>query len=390
MKPDTQIAPGSETTPTTFAEAQGGELRHSLSGFRWAIRLVLLGALVVAVYWLLLASDRFVSEGTVIIQKTDLTSGASFDLSMLVSGSSSLNRPDQLLLREYLLSLDMLKKLDAALDLRAHYSDRRRDLISRMWFKDASMEWFHRYYCSRVSITFDDYAGVLRIEAQAYDPQTAQAIANMLLQEGERYMNELGHQLAEAQVSFLTTQVAMAQGRLQLANNTLLNFQNQKGLVSPQGTAENISAIIAKLEAQKSELQTKLATLPTTLAPDHPNILMLKQALAAVDRQIAQERTKLAAPSGKPLNATVEEFQRLQMAATFAQDIYKTALVALEHGRMEATRTLKKVSILQAPSQPEYPMEPRRIYNTAVTLLFAVLLAGILKLLESIVLDHID
>lgn len=373
-----------------LTSVQGAESKSSLTGFRWAIRLVLLGAIAVAVYWLLLASDRFVSEGTVIIQKTNLTSGASFDLSMFVSGTSGVNRPDQLLLREYLLSLDMLKKLDIALDLRSHYSDRQRDLISRMWFRDASLEWFHRYYRSRVNIAFDDYAGVLRIDAQAYDPQTAQAIAKILLQEGERYMNELGHQLAEAQVTFLTTQVTLAQERLQQANNTLLDFQNQKGLVSPQGTAENISAIVAKLEAKKSELQTKLATLPTTLVPNHPNILMLQQARAAVDRQIAQERAKLAAPSGKPLNATVEEFHSLQMAATFAQDIYKTALVALEQGRMEATRTLKKVSILQSPSHPEYPMKPRRIYNTVITLLCVTLLAGILKLLESIVLDHID
>jgi capsular polysaccharide transport system permease protein len=35
-------------------------------------------------------------------------------------------------------------------------------------------------------------------------------------------------------------------------------------------------------------------------------------------------------------------------------------------------------------------MEPRRIYNTALSLLAALLLAGLLKLLESIVLDHVD
>jgi len=51
---------------------------------------------------------------------------------------------------------------------------------------------------------------------------------------------------------------------------------------------------------------------------------------------------------------------------------------------------LDKVSVLQAPTLPEYPMEPRRIYNTLVTLLFALMLAGILKLLEGIILDHVD
>lgn len=390
MNPEAQSTSVPIAGSQKAAKSQGAEPRRNLASFRWSVRLVLLTTLVTVAYWLLFASNRFVSECTVIIQKTDLTTGATFDLSMLISGSSGVNRPDQLLLREYLLSLDMLKKLDASLDLRSHYSDSRRDLASRMWFKDASMEWFHRHYCSRVSISFDDYAGVLRIEAQAYDPQTAQSITNLLLQEGERYMNEIGHNLAEAQVTFLTTQVSLAQERFQQANNNLLDYQNKKGLVSPQATAENISAIVAKLEAQKSELQTQLATLPKNLDTNHPNILMLKQALEAVNRQIVQERAKLAAPSGKTLNYTIEEFHRLQMEATFTQDLYKTALVALERGRMEATRTLKKVSILQSPSLPEYPMKPRRIYNSVVTLLGAALLAGILKMLESIILDHVD
>jgi capsular polysaccharide transport system permease protein len=78
------------------------------------------------------------------------------------------------------------------------------------------------------------------------------------------------------------------------------------------------------------------------------------------------------------------------MELTFAQDFYKAALTALEKGRMDATRMLEKVSVLQAPTLPEYPMEPRRIYNSLVTLLFAVIVAGILKLLESIVRDHTD
>lgn len=358
--------------------------------FRYLICLVFISALAAVAYWLFFASDRFVSDANVIIRKTDSMTGPSLDISMLVAGIAGVNRSDQLLLREYLLSVDMLKKLDAALDLRAHYSDKRQDIVSRMWFKDASMEWFHRHYLSRVNVTYDDFSGVLRVRVQAYDPGAAQAIAGMLVQEGESYMNQIGHELAEAQVSFLTTQVNFAQQRFQQARQALLSFQNEKGLVSPQTTAESISGIIAKLEGQRTQLQTQLASLPTTLDQNHPNITMLRQSLAAVNRQIEQEKAKLAAPSGKTLNYTVEEFELLQMEVNFTHDIYKTALVALEKGRMDATRMLEKVSVLQAPTLPEYPMEPSRVYNTMVTLLFAGLLAAILKLLESIVLDHVD
>jgi capsular polysaccharide transport system permease protein len=351
-------------------------------------RFILFATIATIAYWLFIASDRYVSEASVIIRKTDSLATPAFDVSMLIAGIPGVNRGDQLLLREYLLSVDMLKKLDAQLNLKAHYSSAEHDLFSRLWLTD--MEWFHRYYLSRVAIDYDDYAGVLRIKAQAYDDKTAQAIANMLVSEGERYMNQLSHELAQTQVDFLTTQVDLAQIRFQQASQRLLAFQNQKGLLSPQATAESLNVVIAKLEAQRAQVQIQLAALPKNLDRDHPNIVMLRQSLAAIDRQIAEEKAKLANPSGKTLNLIMEEFQRLQMEVTFTQELYKAALTALEKGRMDATRMLEKVSVLQAPTLPEYPMEPRRIYNSVVTLLFGLMLVGILKLLESIVLDHVD
>jgi hypothetical protein len=66
----------------------------------------------------------------------------------------------------------------------------------------------------------------------------------------------------------------------------------------------------------------------------------------------------LTSAKGQSLNKTVEEYQRLELEAQFQQDAYKSALVALEKGRVEATRTLKKVLVLQSPSMPEYPLRP--------------------------------
>lgn len=362
----------------------------SLRLFDHAVRLILILAIFTIAYWLVFASDRYVSEANVIIRKTDSVGAPTFDLGMLVSGVASVDRANQLLLRDYLLSVDMLRKLDAVLDLRTHYSSSEHDLASRMWFQDASMEWFHRHYLSRVQVEFDEFSGVLRIKVQAYSPEMAQAITQQLVQEGERYMNVLGHEMAQVQVDFLVTQVDQAQGRFQQASQDLLNYQNKAGLLSPQATAESINAIVAALESQRAQLQTQLASLPKSLDRDHPNIVMLKQALKAVDAQIKEEKLKLATPSGGTLNTYVEEFYRLEMNVQFTQELYKSSLSALEKGRIDATRMLEKVSVLQSATLPEYPMEPRRLYNSLVTLLLALILAGILKLLKSIVLDHVD
>jgi len=126
------------------------------------------------------------------------------------------------------------------------------------------------------------------------------------------------------------------------------------------------------------------------LSPKAPEIAQLTLQITALERQSREEQARLASPKGSTLNRTVEEFQRMQMEAEFAQDLYRNALAALEKGRIEATRTLKKVSVLQSPTRPQYPLEPRRIYNITVFAISVFVLAGIIQMLIAIIRDHRD
>jgi capsular polysaccharide transport system permease protein len=249
-------------------------------------------------------------------------------------------------------------------------------------------ESFLRYYLSHVSVEFDEYAGVLVVKAQAYEPKVAQAIANMLVQEGEKYMNEMGHRVAMAQVEFLEGQVQKTADRYQSARSAVLAYQSEKGTVSPQSEAENGVANINKLEATRVELQARRNAMLAYLAPAAPAVIDLDSQISATEKQISQEKSLLTAPNSKAKNRTVEEFQRLEMAAQFAHDAYKSALVGLEKGRFDATRVLQKVSILQAPTLPQEALEPRRAYNSITFILVTMLIAGIVNLLAAIIRDH--
>lgn len=348
-----------------------------------------IASLLAAVYWSFLASDRYVSVAHVVVQRTELAGTPNITIGTLL-GNSAPNQEDQLLLRDHLLSMDMLKRLDARLNLRAHYSDARRDPISRMWSENASLERFHEHYLSRVMIEFDDYSGVLVIEVQAYDPKSAHAIATALVEEGERFMNAMAHRLAQQQVDFLERQVTGLQERVMETRRVVLAFQNRHGLISPPGTAENLAGIINRLEGQLADLRARRTALLGYLMPDAAAVLELNLQIAAIEKQAAGVRGRLAAPQGKTLNTTVEEYERLQVNAQFAQDVYKTSLAALESGRVEATRVLKKISVLQSPFEPQYPVQPRRIYNIIIFSLLALIVAGVLHLLAAIIRDHKD
>ncbi|HMP10024.1 chain-length determining protein [Hydrogenophaga sp.] len=376
------------STPEPAATPPGAP-RPSLWSRHRLLSAAVLACALAAAYWGLIASDRYVSEARVIIQRTDLSGGGSMDFTSLLNMGGGGNRADQLLLRDHLLSLDMLRQLEQRLQLRQHYSTQG-DWLSRLWDADAPLEAFMSHFRSRVSVELDEYAGVLSIRAQAYTPEMAQAIAATLVTEGELKMNAIGHALAQEQVGFLEQQVTQLEQRAQQARAALLAYQNRKGLVSPQATAENIAAIVNRLEAQLSELQTRRASLLGYLQPGNASVVEVELQIRAVERQITAERARLASPGGQTLNLDVEEFGRLEMEAGFAQEVYRSALVALEKGRVEATRTLKKVSVLQAAGLPEYPLQPRRLYNFVVFAITAFLLAGVLQLLLAIVKDHKD
>jgi len=352
-----------------------------------------IASLLAIFYWGIIASDRYVSESHIIIARTDMSSGSS-QASGMLGGVGSSGSADfiafQLWLRDYLLSVDMMNILNSRLNLRAHYSDWHRDPLSRIWFENSSLEKFHDYYLSRVSVELDSNSGTLIVQAQAYDPKMAHDIASMMVEEGEHYMNAMAQHMAEEKVSFLETQVNVVKERDMQARQKILDFQNRKGLVSPLSTATSIDTVVNGLDSQRTALQASRNAMLAYLMPNNPSILVLDQQIAGLEKQINTEKARLASPNGKTLNDTASEFQRLQMNVELIDATYKAALTALETGRIEAAMTLRKVFVLQAPTMPQYPLEPRRIYNIAVFILVMLLLAGIVHLLAAIIRDHKD
>jgi capsular polysaccharide transport system permease protein len=338
-------------------------------------------------YWAVAADDRYLSESHVVIESLQLPSTPSLDLGSILGGGAA--SKDSLLLRDYLLSADMLKKLDAQHKLREHWHDSY-DVFSRLLTKDGPAEWLLEHYRRRVSVEYDDYTGVVVIKVQAYTPEMAQAVARSLVQGGEQFMNELAHKLAREQVAFVEKELLVARDRMARARDVVLAHQNAHGLVSPSSTVGSVSATVARLDGELAGVQARRRVLEGYLAVTAPEMVQVNAQARALEQQLSAERSRLAAPNGKTLNRLAEEHDRLLFEAGFQQDLYKTALAALERARIEASRTIKKLAVVQEPTLPERSVEPRRLYNIVMYLLGTFLLTGILHLIVVIVREHRD
>lgn len=385
---------------------------------------VVLGVLIASLvlYWAAIASPRYVSEATVVVQRSGDDAVAPSAMLSLIAGNSG-DTSDMLMLRERLMSPDVLFALDAQLDLRGHFSDRNRDVLSRLSASTVANERFIDYARHRLDVIYDDYAHTLRIHVQAFSPVMAQRITRALLEEGERFINQLANQQAAEQLRFIDTQLTHFRDGAQRARENLLTFQNRHGLVSPTATVESVTHVIARLDQARAELTASRNMLAVYLTPQAPEMVKISAQIAALSTQIDTERARLTQSNAPPpmpdadhvhrsrstptsanadnarprhaagadrLNRLAAEQRQWQSEATFAEELYATSRAALERARIDSIRKLKTLAVVQSPTLPQESTQPRRAYSIVVWASGLVLCFALFSLVRAIVREHRD
>ena len=183
------------------------------------------------------------------------------------------------------------------------------------------MKLTYKYFKNRVTVAYDEYSGVVRISAQAFDPETATKITTLLVQNGEDFMNKLSHKIADEQVLFLSQQVEISKNELLVANEQLLDFQNKRNIVSPTTEVENYQSLIANLEKQKSEILVKIDTLPANLGNNNHIKQSMLTNIKAIEEQISKLREKITNANEKvsALNELADEERLLNLRKLFEE-----------------------------------------------------------------------
>lgn len=363
---------------------------HALTPRRLKVAMIGVPALLACVYYLFFAADRFVSESIVTVRQANHDSGNVPGMALLLGGANPPSRDDALYLRQYVQSLELLQRLEARLHLREHYESQGRDLLFRL-YRGTSQEWFHEYYRSRVEVRFDDSASMLTVRVEAFTPAFAQQMNQAILQESERFVNALSQQMSAEQLRFAETELQRAAGRLQGVKNQVLTFQTTHKLLDPMAQAQAAGTLSAELQASLSKQEAELKNALSYLNEDSYQVKALHSQVQALRSQLeAEHRRATAGRGGERLNALAAEFQDLKLQAGFAEDAYKLALAAVESARIEATRKLKSVVVIEPSSLPESAAYPRRLYNLVTLLVVCALLYAVVRLVVATVREHQD
>jgi capsular polysaccharide transport system permease protein len=362
-----------------------------LSARQLLVVLVLLPLGLQALYLIAIAKDRYVSEAVVSVRQSGGDSGALPGAALALAGITPSSHEDTLHLRDFIHSQGLLATLQERLPFKDHFAQAGADLPLRL-SPTAPREVVTRYFRDRVEVSFDDKSGLLKVRTQGFTPEFAQQLNQAILEESERFVNETSHRIARERMKFAEGELALAAKRLQEAKNQVVSFQAKHKLLDPAAQAASTGALAAELQATRSRLETELNSLLTFMKDDAFQVKTLRSRIAALDEQIAAERNRATAENkqGERLNVLAVEFQALQLQAQFAQDAYRLALAAVENARIDATRKLKNVVVVEPSTLPELAEYPLRGYHFATLATLCVLLFAIIRLVLAIIREHQD
>lgn len=358
---------------------------------RLQIVLIAVPMVLATLYFTIFAADRYVSESTVALQHASNDVSSLPGAALLLAGLSSPSRSESLYLQQYMQSLALLKRLDAKLGLRKHYEAERLDGFTRLW-GGASQERFLEYFRNRVEVTVDEASATITVRAQGFAPAFAQELNKAILEEGERFVNEMSHSLAREKLNFSESELARAGGHLEQATADVLAFQNRYGLLDPAMDAQASGALSAQMQASITKSEAELRGLRSFMTEDAPPVKALRAQIKATQAQMEAERARATGTDAQSerLGALTIEFKGLRMRAEFALDAYKVALVAIESARMDATRKLTSLVIIEPPTLPETAEYPRRLYDLTTLLVVCLLLYAVTRLVIATIREHQD
>lgn len=350
--------------------------------------LIFLPFCISCIYFGFIATDRYVGEAKVIVKKADTNGNSDMGFSILGTGSTP-DALDSQLVREFILSLDMLHHLNELLSLKNHYQNEKADLLSRLW-NDSSQEEFLDYYRKHLTVDYNDISGVLTIRAQAFAPEFAQQLVTAVMKRSEQYINEIGHRLAAEQVAFVQKELDRASEHLRTAKQQIIEFQNKYQIFNPEQESGAKLNTVNQLDAELTRSKAELNNLRSYMNESAADVLALKAKITALETQLVVERSKLVGNDNNNFSDVNAKYADLLLDLEFATDQYKASLRSLEQARIEAYQKLKHLVVVDSPSLPETSEYPRRIYNLISIFVILVLLYGAAQITIATIREHRD
>ena len=344
--------------------------------------------LIATAYYGAIASDVYVSEARFAIRSATGPSAASGLSALLASPVLQSAGQDSLVVIDYSKSIDMLDRVRERVDFVGHYSNEDVDFLSRL-DPDATRQEILEYYEDRVSIERESSSDVMKVRVRAFDPETARRIASLVIELNEDLVNRLSNRIEEDAIATARAEMERAVQRVRSTAQDINRFQTANDSVSPADESAALFGRLSGIETRISETRAELSERLAYMREDSADVVVLKNRLNALERQLGIERGRVTGGGDGTLGALLQSFQPLVLEQEMAQQQYAVALASLESARVDAQRQKQYLVTFVEPSFPDAATEPDRLIKIVTVAVFAFLAFLVGGLLWSALRDHI-
>lgn len=360
-----------------------------LTKHRWLTLFVGLPTLLAGVYYGLIASPIYSSQSVFVIKSPGQKTVPTISLANLIQTSGlSAGQEQTKEVLQYIRSRSAVRDLEAQTDVRAKFSKRGADFLSRFPrpFGDSSFEGFYRYYESMVGAKIDEESGLAVLEVRAFTPNDAYELNARLLNLSESLVNRLNDRAQGRGIAEAERRVVQAEARLRNARVALGAYRNQSQLLDPAKQASGVLEVSTKLVSEQASLQAEL-DLMQRVAPRNPAIPALKNRIVAVGRAIAAQNGRaVGTPTG--IASRLGSYENLLVEQEFATQVLTAANASLESARTDAQKQQFYLERVVDPNKPDDSTLPHRLLQVLTVFAASVCLYFIGWMLVVGILEH--
>ncbi|UWQ39606.1 sugar transporter (plasmid) [Leisingera aquaemixtae] len=377
-----------------YPVARPAHLKGRHRGLIASFAVLVLLPLAAAVFYLFaVAEDQFASTTGFTVRSQE-SSSANDLLGGLASFAGNSTASDSDILYEFIQSKEMAAAVSKRVDLRAHYSQNwPGDWAFSIW-PDATLEELVWFWQRIARISYDSGSGLTEVQVTAFDPQTAQAIAQAIIEESQIRINALNDQARADAMRYAETDLEEAVERLKAAREELTRFRTRTRIVDPEADIQGRMGVMNNLQQQLAEALIEYDLLAGTVAPGDVRLKQAQQQIGVIRERINIERQTFASSNtdtggvGEDYPTLISEFERLTVDREFAEETYRAALTALEAARDDAARQSRYLATYINPALAEEAEYPRRFVLSALAGLFLLLTWSILVLIYYSIRDR--
>ncbi len=348
---------------------------------------VLLPSLLSLLYFGLLASPMYIAEARFAVRGADSSSTTGGLAAMFLPSGASVGA-DAHIVAEYIQSPDIMEAIDGEMGIFEHFSSHDHDPLSRL-AAGATRDERLTYWKWAVKPSFDPETGIIALSVKAYDPVMAKRLAEAVLAKSEALVNAMSRRAKDDAITLAMAEVSTAEQRVSKAQEAMRAFRDRSGMLDPASTAGGLQGIVSQLESEAVKVRAEIAQAHTFMSKNAPALVGLRARLEAVEKQLAQEKLRLAGEA-RPgsLTSFAGEYEGLQTENEFARQQLVSAMTSLEAARVKAEAKSRYVVAFQIPALPDESLYPLPFLFTAYVFVGALVLVGLCSLIIAAVREH--